>query len=103
MIGDEEQRPLARHVVLTLDPGVARQFPKRPRAARPEAGLTDYSVVGQDLARQTPGRSSRERFEYSPPATYSTQTEGGDHIVHACPCETFETLLVLGRKRAEII
>ena len=68
--------------LLALDGGVAGEPFQRPRASRPQAGLADYCVVGQDLARQSPGRYARDRFHYRAPAARFAQAEGGDKIVH---------------------
>ena len=93
MVGDEEQRPAARYVLLTLDPVIAGQPLQRPRASRPEARLADYFVVDLDLARQPPGWYARDRFHYRAPVAYSAQTECGDKVVHAYLRETFEVVL----------
>jgi hypothetical protein len=71
MVGDEEQRPASRYILLTLDAGVAGKSFQRPRASRPEPRLADYCVVGHDLVRQTPGRYARDRFYYRAPVARS--------------------------------
>jgi hypothetical protein len=95
MVGDEQQRPPARHVVPTLYAHAPAHPLQRPRAAHPEASLADDPVEGQDLARKTPGRYVREGLEHRPTTPQPTQTEGGDHIVDANPRKPFETLQVL--------
>src|ERR671916_694561 len=58
----EEQRSTARYILLSLDAGVAGESFQRPGTSSPQARLADYSVVGQDLACQTPGWYARDRF-----------------------------------------
>jgi hypothetical protein len=103
MVGDEQQRPLMRHVILTLYPRAPAQSFQRPRAARSEPRFADYPVEGQNLSRQTPGRYAGERLEHRAPMTHPTQTEGEDHIVHTNPRETFEVLLVLRREDVQFL
>jgi hypothetical protein len=51
MVGDEEQRSLARYIFLTLDASVAGKPFQRPCASRPEPRLANNRVVSQDLTR----------------------------------------------------
>ena len=102
MVGDQEQRPVARYILLTFDAGAARKPFERPGASRSEARLADYSVVGQDLARQTTGRYARDRLHDRAPVAYLAQAEGGDEVVHTYLRETFEVILA-PRSNAELL